>query len=270
MADGKIIFIGKAGAYAFDGQNFERIDYGVFISILKNIGSVVPLGQDYKEAKMIWDPITRNVFLFMLGPGEAAGSRLNPANVFYSYNTISKRWGYQSRLSEDATGTRSAVFDISALNDYVTTATIGVGDGTGGPLYSTNVGFYSFTADRVTALSTNFSAALLPGTNYKPNIRSYRFGVRDKMTALTRFIPNWTLEDGAGSDLSAATVKTATFYTSDSVMEGSVAMATVNLSTDQNRADTLQTARWHNVELKVNAPAVIDGGMFVGTTAGTD
>ena len=265
---GKVYFLGRAGFWSFDGANFERLDYGVGKTMQGVLAVAVPFGPYYYATQLLYDTVTQTVFVFQLSnPSAAQSARFTGANRFYTFNTISKKWGYQGRLSETSTTDYQAVFDLSPFNSYATSFTT---DGDGHPQFNTDIGFFNNTADKIYALHTNFNSSDLPGTNYKPNIRSYRLGVRDKMTTVTRFIPNWTLEDGAGSDLSTATVKTATFYTSDSVMEGSVAMATATLSTDQYRADTMQSARWHNVELKINAPAVIDGGTWVYTQAGTD
>jgi hypothetical protein len=265
---GKVYFIGKAGFWAFDGQGFERLDYGVSKTLVGILGVAVTLGPYFRDTSLVWDSVTQTVFLFQFGSClVTTDARISTGNRFFSFNTISKKWGYQGRLSEDSSKAIQSAFNIAAFNDYVTSV---VTDGDGRSLYATDVGVFSSTDDKVMALHTAFNATDLPGTNYKPNIRSSRYGRRDRETAVSGFIPNWTLEDGNGTDLSTATVKTATFYASESTMEGSTARNTVTLTTNQYRAYNQQVARWHNVELKVNASVVIDGGTWVGKDGGTD
>lgn len=258
--DAGIVFCGKAGAYKFDGQGFERIDYGIWQTILEQFGSIVSLGQSYKETKMIWDRNARNVNIFMLGSFPSAGaSRNSPANAFFSYNVVSGKWGYQTRLTEAGTEAFPAVFDIEPLNDYLTTATVGTVGG-GGPVYSTDVGFFSSTDDRVKVLTTSFNATDLPGTNYKPKLRTYRMGRRQVQLYNNRVTPQWTKSDGAGTDLSTATVKNMLTYTSSMPCQAETLYSTVGLSSDQYRGDNGgKSAPFQSYEFQINCEAVIAG-----------
>lgn len=262
-ANEKVYFLGAAGFYSFDGSSFNRLDSGVWRELISTFGNAEGSVTDYNttNTKMVWDQQSGNIFIFGLANINTLtdGLRWKNANVFYTYNVFSNKWGYQSRLSEDASGSFPAVFDVSSLNSYVSS----------GLAANTDVGVFSVTDDKVEALTTSFNATDLPGTNYKPKLRTYRLGQRNKLTSVTRFTPEWTKSDGAGTDLSTATVKTVTPYTSNAVMASETAGTAATLSSNQYRADYTVTAPFQSAEININCEAMISGGIFDSQGAGT-
>jgi hypothetical protein len=251
--DGKVFFVGNAGAYQYDGNTFERIDYGIWRILLASLAAVVSSTSCASSAKLIWDSVSRRLFLFKLGGQDvaSAGSRIVTANAFFTYEPISRKWGYQSLLTNAGTEAFTAVCDGAVYNTYATS-------GTAGPTYNTNILLFSSTNDALKFLTSTFTAGAL--TTYQPKIRTHRFGNRTSQTLVDRFVPGWTISDGIGTDLSTATLKSAIPYISDSVNEAETANATTTLSTDLYRADIGQSRNFHSVELRINCEAALDGG----------
>jgi hypothetical protein len=251
--DGKVYFIGNAGAYSYDGNTFERIDYGLWRVILSTLAATDAAGSGAQHVKAIWDSVSRRLFLFRLGGQSvaSAGTRTTTANAFFTYEPASGKWGYQSLLTNAGTEKFSAVCDGSVYNTYAAS-------GTAGPTYNTNIMFFSETNDVFKFLTSTFTAGAL--TDYQPKIRTHRLGNRLAQTLVTRFVPGWTISDGIGTDLSSATLKSAIPYISDSVNEAESANATATLSTDLYRADIGQSRNFHSIELRINCEAALDGG----------
>lgn len=264
-ADGKVYFIGKAGAYSFDGQGFERIDFGIWQTILGDFGGVVAITQDYKETKLIWDPNTRNIFFFK-SAAISGSSRPGGVTSCFTYNTVSRKWGRQTRTTDAGTDVFTAVFDAAPLNDYVTSGISG--NAGGGPIYKTNVGL--MLADVLKIVTTSFNPTDMPGNNYNAKIRTGRYGSRSRMTKIARVIPQWTKSDGAGTDLSTATVKNLNPFTSDAPMEAEVEGTAKALTTDLNRGDYIKSSRFHSFQFQINCEAVIAGVEVEAIDAGRD
>ncbi|HEY6028805.1 MAG TPA: hypothetical protein VIV09_18090 [Pseudolabrys sp.] len=261
-ANGKVYFVGNSGFYSYDGSAFERLDEGVWKQITGSFAELVALGQQYYETKLLYDAVTRNIFMFQLGNRPNPGNARNaPAKVIFSFNVISKKWGAQSLLS--ASTQLYAVFDITPLNTYLTSSQVGTVGG-GGPIYNTNIGFYDGASDSLLALTSTFTPSGLTTAGLTPKIRTSRIGVQNKLTAVTRFTPEWNQSDGAGTDLSTATTKTCTFYTADAPIGTNVASpgSPVTLTSNLYRADQNVTAGFIAAEISINCEAVIAGGFF--------
>jgi hypothetical protein len=251
--DGKVFFIGNAGAYQYDGNTFERIDHGIWRTLVSTLAATDAAGSGASSVKLIWDSASRRLFIFRLGGQSTSGtgSRATTANAFFTYEPNSGKWGYQSQLTNAGTTAFTAVCDGAIYNTYAAS-------GTAGPTYATNVLLFSATDDAFKSLATTFTAGAL--TTYQPKIRTHRFGNRLSQTRVTRFVPGWTLSDGIGTDLSTATLKSAIPYVSDSVNEAESTNATATLSTDLYRADIGQSRNFHSIELRINCEAALDGG----------
>jgi hypothetical protein len=251
-AEGRIYFIGRSGFYSFDGSTFQRIDDGIWTTLLSILGtSSGPALYNYRLTKLVYDSITQTIGIFQQGT-ISSGAR-NQLNAFFTYNIISGKWGYQSAFADKVADTIYGVFNVAVFNDYKTTGT---------PSYSTDFGFISSTNDRIEALSTTFSPSTV-GTNLVPKLRTFRLGARDRMTTVTRFIPNWTLCNGIGTDLSTATLKTCTPHIADAPIASMTTQSAVTLSTNLYRADYTKMARFQDAELQLDCEAAIDGGQFV-------
>lgn len=261
LCDDRVIFIGNAGAWSFDGARFERLDNGVWRALISTFLQVSASQYDYPETKLVWDAISQNVLFFHLGAiaASAALGREHSANDFFTYNVVSKKWGYQSKLSN--TGTSNvidAVFDVSSANLPLA----------GNFGYNTNVGFYSTTNDKVQVLTTAANVTDLPGNNYNLELRTFRLGTRNKLTTVTRCTPLWTKADGAGSDLSTATIKNITPYSSPSPQHAETAEATAVMDSTYFRADYNLARVYQSADILINCEACISGVVFDSAPAG--
>jgi hypothetical protein len=266
-ANNRVYFAGPAGVYEYDGAQFTRLDNHGIWRTFRALAGLPASASGYcgVATKLIFDPISRNLYLFPLGDYVSLGGiRTKKANDFFTFNTVSRKWGYQSRLSEAGTTGFNDVFDIGPYVEY---GSLNTNPGT---QVTSHIGMYNASSDKVEALTNSFNASDLPGTNYKPKLRTSRVGTRGRMTKVVRAIPEWTISDGAGTSLSTATVKTATPYTSDTPNGAETAGTAVTLSTNLYRADYLQTARFQSLEIAINAEAVIAGVTFDATDAGQD
>lgn len=253
-ADGKVYFIGRDGFYSYDGSSFQRLDAGMWTTILAVLGtSSGPALFNYKLTKLLYDSIEKRIFIIQ--QGTIVNGARNQLGAHFTYNTISGKWGYQSGLADKVADTIYGALNVAVFNDYKTT---------GSPTYATDIGFISSTNDRLEALSTPFSSSTV-GTNLVPKLRTHRLGRRDMMTSVSRFIPNWTTANGIGTDLSTATLKTCTPYTSDAPMAAQTGQGAKTLSTNLYQADYTQTARFQSAEIQIDCEAVIDGGQFIYT-----
>lgn len=253
-AAGKVYFIGRAGFYSFDGSTFQRIDGGIWSTLLGVLGTTQgPALFNYRLTKLVYDSINETLGVFQQGTINN-GAR-NQLGAFFTYNLVSGKWGYQSFISDKVTDTIYGVFNVAVFNDYKTT---------GSPSYSTDFGFISSTNDGLEVLSTTFSSSTV-GTNLIPKLRTSRLGRRDKMTAVSRFIPNWVIANGVGTNLSTATLKTCTPYTSDAPIGSETGQTAKTLDTALYRADIKYQARYISAELRLDCEAVIDGGQFIFT-----
>lgn len=264
--DDRVIFIGNQGVYSYDGAQFQRLDGGIWRAIVSKLALYTgSFGDgDYDATQLIWDAINQNVLFFNLGNPVLTPGRELPANIFFSYNVVSKKWGYQSQLSETgSSNVIDAVFDISLAN--VPNGTSGAGSFG----FNTNVGFYSTTNDKIQVLTTSFNASDLPGTNYKPKLRTFRIGERNKMTEVRRCTPLWTKADGAGTDLSSATVKTISPFSSSTPMATESAENVATMDSTYFRGDYLLSRVFQSAEISINCEAVISGATFDAFPAGS-
>lgn len=256
-ANERVYFMGISGVYEFDGVRFTRLDDGIWQTLRAICGKPFT-SNDYAATatKLVYDPYSHNLHIFALGDIPGTGSaRGKNANDFFTVNVVTKKWGYQSMLSNDGTTSYRQVFDLGPYQNslFVSTATS----------VNSNVGFYSATSDKIEALSTITNSTDLPGNNYNPKIRTYRLGLRNHLTTVARFCPNWTKSDGRGSDLSTGTKLTITPQTSDAPHRSETSGTTVNMSTNLDRADYIVTAPFQSAHIEINCDGCLDGGMFL-------
>jgi hypothetical protein len=259
-AAGRVYFYGDDGFYSYDGASFQKLDAGISSTIPATIGD--PTGffdaDNYRALQLVYDSLNRRICFFNFGETTNISGVTRPQH--FSYQIDSGAWGYQSRVkdeTDDSDDYSGVILNAGELNSF----------NNGAWNYNSNIALVSVTNTDIRILTTEFTSANC-GTNYKPKLRTFRYGRRNRMTQASRFIPNWTLSDGAGTDLSGATVKTATPYRSDSLMESETAGTAVTLSTDQYQADAIQAARFQSIELQINCEACIDGGSWDGKDSG--
>lgn len=264
---GRVYFIGDDGVYSFDGSSFLRLDRGIGNTILQTIAD--PAGDfdalNSRAIQLVYDSINRRIAIFNFGLIDIAGTNEPSVNSpqHFTYHIDSGLWGYQSKVADVATDTLDKFSGIIVGAEEINNFTNGAWT------FNSNIALLSATNTDIRFLTTEFSSGNC-GVAYKPKLRTYRLGARDRMTTTTRLIPHWTKAEGAGTDLSGATVKSAIFYHSDSPMESETAGNTVTLSTDLYRADNLKTARFHSAELQINCEAVIDGATWKASDAGEE
>jgi hypothetical protein len=264
-ADGRIYFYGDDGFYSFDGSGFQKLDQGISVTIQNTIGD--PVGafatENYTSVQLQYDSINRRVYLFNMGAVEGnIGQRTVLSARHFTYNIDSQAWGYQSGLTDSlgAADTFSGVVANGAeLNSF----------DNGAWNYDTNIAVLSATNTDIRVVTGEIEPAAV-SASFIPKLRTNRIGRQDRMTFLKRFIPHWTISDGAGTNLTNAITANATPYHSTSLMTTQTAGTSVNFSTDQKHADLLTKARFISVEIKVDTEAVINGGTFVTQDAGKD
>jgi hypothetical protein len=265
-ADGRIYFYGDDGFYSFDGSGFQKLDQGISVTIQNTIGD--PVGafstENYTSLQIQYDSINRRLYLFNMGAVSAggAGVRTVESARHFTYNIDSQKWGYQSKLTDNlgAADTFSGVLGNAAeLNSF----------DNGAWNYDTNIAVLSATNTDIRVVTGEIVPTAC-SASFIPKLRTYRFGKPDRLTSLLRFIPHWTISDGAGTNLTNAVTCNATPYHATSLMTAQSAGTAITLSTDQKRADILKTARYIAVELQVDTEAVINGGTFIAKDGGED
>mgnify|MGYP000692801413 CR=1 FL=1 len=252
----KVYFYGDDGFYSYDGANFQKLDIGIAYTIAATIadpnGAFGYNADSYSAVKLVYDSLNRRVCIFNFGEVVIGNHVTNPRH--FSYSIDSGAWGYQERVkdetddSDDYSGIVDNAEEFNSFTDGAWT-------------YNSNIALISSTNTDIRILTTEYTSANV-GTNYKPKLRTHRIGSRVDMTSVNRLVPNWVTSDGAGTDLSGATLKSAIPYSSDSLIESETAGTAVTLSTDQYRADFTKSRRWHSVELQLNCEACIDGATW--------
>jgi hypothetical protein len=259
-ADGKIYFLGDSGLCAFDGVNVERLDTGIGATLGTTIyypGGA--LNGQHRYTRLVYDSITRKIFIFNFGQFVFSGSTYTNSQTQAKHFTLhidSKQWGYQSRVKDETDGSDAycgVILGGAAANTFSTS-----GEWT----FNTNIWLISKTNDYAVALTTEFSSSNC-GTNYKPSLQTYRLGQLHGMTTVTGFIPRWQISDGAGTDLSGATVKEFEVRRRTALMIGGSIDVTGTLTAPLYKADFTSQARLQHVILRVNCEACIDGGTWV-------
>lgn len=244
-----VVFWGDDGLYVYDGQ-FRKLDNGVGITVNNTIGDIVGFfsGRNYLGLSMHYDPITRRVYMFNFGTMTDLGGRTVKNPQHFTYQIDSGKWGYQSVINDSATDYHGVLENAHELNGFTS----------GAWTYETSIGLFTATPG-ISMIGTEFSSSNV-GSALIPKLRTYRMGDRRTMSYASRFIPGWTKSDGAGTDLSGATLKTGTPYYSDSPMEAETAGTAATLSTDLYWADFTASKRYQSIELRIGCEAVINGG----------
>lgn len=264
-AAGRVYFYGDDGLYSFDGASFRKLDLGIWSTILQTIGD--PSGafddDNYVALQLAYDSINRRIALFNFGAITASlGARVSNQPQFFTYHIDSEAFGYQSQVKDVASGDLySGVVanaeEINAFSNGVWT-------------YNSNLALISSSNTDIRIISDEFTSANC-GTTYKPSLTTSYYGNRQNLTLVTRFIPNWTLSDGAGTNLSGATVKTFTPGIADApTLAGALSLPAVTLSTNRYWADYTGSAWFHSGTLQINCEACIDGAQWIGQPAGSN
>ncbi len=234
LTDGeRLYFIGKQGAYAFDGFNFQRIDSGVWdVGIAPNfIFEIVSAGgkvfgfYDEHTKCCVWHTY------YGLGGRE------------YYYNTRSGNWGTGGTDCAGISGQRAS----GAPYPWSRGMAIDAGAFFGGqygdpswPLFADD--------DKAYNRSTTIASAEAKPTCY---VTTGRYGDYRKMTEVKRVIPHivWDGHFGTAENNGASATFTMTPYTADSAVEALTAGTDVSSSTDLKRFDYLKTARFHAAKI---------------------
>jgi hypothetical protein len=226
--DGGIYFVGDGGFCYFDGVKITELDAGIRSTLTSTVYYPgTGFGTDYRYTRLVYDSINRRICFFNFGsfvPGATTYTNTGTQAKHFTYQVDSGLWGYQSRVKDETDG--SDAYTGVVLDGYLLNSVASTGEWTN----NTNILLISKTNDYVAALITEFTSAN-SGTNYKPKLRTHRLGNRLAMSSLIGVVPNWTTSDGAGTDLTGATVKTITPYASDALIEAETAQTAVTMST---------------------------------------
>jgi len=248
-------FVGDQGAMSFDGSGFQKIDDGIANTLRGFLSNTNGLNGDYVNAKIIYDKPNGNLCFFAQGPVNSGllSGRVGMGNSksgFYSYNIFSGMWGRQSRSTDGTSDSFCAIYEGRKPG-------LQYNSGAWNPL--TTITLWNATDNEVVTLDTSVNATDV--TTYQPTIGTGKIGRRTGHTKLTRAIPRWTYSNGAGSNLSTATLKTCAAYAYNSILQvkADVTPTNVTLSGNQYWADYQKDAQYHQLDFKVNAEACIDG-----------
>lgn len=259
-ANDSVYFIGDNGAFRFDGAQFQRIDDGISKTLRAFCASHGASTYGHTNTKLVYDAPNGNVTFHAQGNITAlsAGGRLGySVGDFYSYNVFSGLWGYQSQSADTS-------FSASGIIDGKQTEVAWL---TGVPEPLSAITFQSLSDSKYGSLDTVISASV---TTYQPKIGTGKIGQRTRHTKITRVIPRWTYSNGQGSNLSAATLKTAKCYAYNSILQvkADVTATDVTLSGNQYWADYQKDAQYHQFDFLINAGAAIDGVEIETASAG--
>lgn len=255
-----IYFYGDNGFWSFDGSAFKRLDsYGMRKSLLTHMARPTT-SSHYVNAKLAFDSINSRIYFFQFGGFVNGGAqRSAPTPAHYSFQVESEQWGYQSQVKDGGTDNYECVvdgFEVTPFNAAWDK--------------NTTIALFSSTNNDIRSITTEFNGSNVGGS-FVPKLRTYRLGARDGITTVSRFYPGWTLSDGAGSDLSAASTAYAFLYTSTAPTKAETFTGTtVTLTTDEYRADYVLGARFQSIQLHMSAAAAIDGGTFDAKGAGVN